>query len=129
MGQLQLLYVVANYVFSLHWSLRERQVSKRKQIRVTFRIHPYLASRTSLDMLIELRRLVALQECITVSEIDIGMTTACDCRQPCSQSTATTYYCQSCWCWPWRPTSPWFYIAGTPGPVRRINMCCRRLGC
>ncbi|XP_052692801.1 uncharacterized protein LOC128171088 [Crassostrea angulata] len=85
LGQFQLLYAVANYVFPKHWSLWESQVSKNKQVRVTFGIHPHLSSRTSLDMLSELRRLVALPECIAVGEIGIDMTTTCDCQHPCSR--------------------------------------------
>lgn len=84
-GQFQLLYAVANYVFPKHWSLWESQVSKNKQVRVTFEIHPHLASRTSLDMLSELRKLVALPECIAVGLIGIDMTTTCDFQQPCSR--------------------------------------------
>lgn len=55
------------------------------QVRVTFGIHSYLASRRTFpDMLSELRRIVTLPECIAVGEID--MATACDCRQPYSRS-------------------------------------------
>lgn len=36
-------------------------------------------------MLSELRRLVALPECIAVGEIGIDMTTTCDCQHPCSR--------------------------------------------
>lgn len=85
LDQFQLLYAVANYVFPKHWSLWESQVSKNKQVRVTFGIHPHLSSRTSLDMLSELRRLVALPECIAVGEIGIDITTTCDCQHPCSR--------------------------------------------
>lgn len=66
-------------MFPKHWSLWESHVSKNKQVRITFGIHPHLASRKSLDVLSELRRLVAVSECIAVGEIYIDMTTDCNC--------------------------------------------------
>lgn len=82
----QFLYAVANYVFPKHWSLWQSQIGNSQQVLITFGMHPHLAGQTTSDMLLDLRRLVTLPECVAIGEIGIDTTTACNCLQPCSRS-------------------------------------------
>ena len=86
LNHFQFLYAVANYVFPKHWSLWQSQIGTSQQVRITFGIHPHLASQTSSDMILDLQRLVTRPECVAIGEIGIDMTTACNCLQPCFRS-------------------------------------------